>query len=143
MSVYEGAHETEFAASAEAAFAVLTDYESLPEWQGALRRCTVLSRDPDGLGREVEYEVDLKLRTATYRLRHDYARPERIDSTYLGGDFACFEGGWVFAEARGATRARLALRIDPGFRVPGRIAKMVNDRVLKASVENLRQRLEG
>lgn len=141
--VHEGAHETLIAASPEDAFAVMTDYESLPEWQGALKRCTVLAREPSGLARDVEYEIDLRLRSATYRLRHAYKRPTRIDSVYLGGDFACLEGAWTFSPSEGATCARLALRLDPGFRVPGRIARMVNDKVLKASVEDLRGRLEG
>ena len=143
MAVHEGEHETLIAAPPEAAFAMMTDYESLPDWQGALKRCTVLTRDENGLGCEVEYEVDLKVRSATYRLRHSYSRPSRIDSEYLDGDFACLDGGWTFLPAAEGTRARLALRIDPGLPVPGRIKKMMRDRVLKSSVEDLRIRLEG
>ena len=143
MPVYEGSHETTLPGSAEDAFAVMTDYDSLPEWQGPLRRATVLSRYEDGLAREVEYEIDVKLRRVRYSLRHIYDAPREIDSEYLGGDFRCFEGRWRFDPAGpGRTSARFDLRIDPGLPIPGRIQRMLNERVLRSAVEDLRKRLE-
>ncbi len=143
MPVYEGSQEATLSARPEEAFAAMTDYETLPEWQGPLKRCEVLSRYDDGLARDVEYEIDVKLRSVTYRLRHTYEPPNEIDSEYLEGDFNCFEGRWRFeAAGRGRTRVHLDLRIDPGLPIPGRIQKMLNDRVLKSSVEDLRRHLE-
>ena len=143
MPVYEGTHQTTLSASPEDAFAAMTDYEGLPEWQGPLKRCDVLSRYDDGLARDVEYEIDVKLRSVTYRLRHSYDRPKEIGSEYLGGDFNCFEGRWRFEpDGGGRTRVHLDLRIDPGLPIPGLIQKMLNARVLKSSVEDLRRHLE-
>lgn len=144
MPVYEGSHETTLAASPAEAFAVMTDYDALPEWQGPLKRCHVLTRYDDGLAREVEYEIDAKLRRVTYTLRHSYERPNAIESEYVEGDLNCLEGRWRFAAADGGrTSARFDLRIDPGLPIPARIQRMLNDRVLKSSVEDLRRRLEG
>jgi ribosome-associated toxin RatA of RatAB toxin-antitoxin module len=143
MPLYKGSHETILPAPPEAAFAVLTDYEHLPDWQGPLQRCEVLSRYDDGLGREVRYEVDVKVRRVSYTLRHDYDRPERIGSDYLKGDFKRFEGDWELRpHGDGETAARLSLRIDPGLPLPGPIVKMLHERVLRTSVEDLRKRLE-
>ncbi len=143
MPVYEGSHETTLPATPEEAFAVMTDYDSLPEWQGPLRRCTVLSRYEDGRAREVEYEIDVKLRRVTYSLRHIYDPPHEIDSEYLEGDFNCFEGRWRFEQAgNGTSKARFDLRIDPGLPIPGAIQRMLNERVLRSAVEDLRKRLE-
>lgn len=143
MPVYEGSHETTLPATPEEAFAVMTDYESLPEWQGPLESCRVLSRYEDGLAREVRYEVDAKLRRVSYTLRHVYDRPSEIGSDYVEGDFECLAGRWTFRPAAaGRTRARFDLRIDPGLPIPGRIQRMLNDRVLRSSVEDLRKRLE-
>ena len=145
MPLYEGSHETILAAPPEAAFAVLTDYEHLPDWQGPLQRCEVLSRYDDGLGREVRYEVDVKVRRVKYTLRHDYDRPERIGSAYVEGDFRRFEGDWQLrphGDGGAQTAARLSLRIDPGLPLPGRIVRMLHERVLRTSVEDLRKRLE-
>ena len=143
MPVYEGSHETTLSASAEDAFAAMTDYESLPRWQGQLKRCDVLSRYDDGLARDVEYEIDVKVRSVTYRLRHSYDKPREIGSDYLDGDFNCFEGRWRFEPVvEDRTRVTLDLRIDPGLPVPGPIQRMLNNRVLKSSVEDLRKHLE-
>ena len=143
MPLYEGSHETLLPAPPDAAFAVLTDYEHLPEWQGPLERCDVLSRYRDGLAREVRYVVDVKVRRVTYTLRQRYDRPERIDSDYVEGDFRRFEGGWSLTpHGDGGTVARLSLRIDPGLPVPGPVGRMLQERVLRTSVEDLRRRLE-
>lgn len=143
MPVYEGSHETTLPATPEDAFAVMTDYERLPEWQGPLKRCEVLSRYGDGLAREVAYEIDVKLRRVTYTLRHSYEPPTEIGSEYVEGDFNCLEGRWRFDPAgRDRSSARFDLRIDPGLPIPGRIQRMLNERVLRSSVEDLRKRLE-
>jgi ribosome-associated toxin RatA of RatAB toxin-antitoxin module len=143
MPVYEGSHETTLPASPQEAFDVMTDYDSLPDWQGPLERCTVVSRYEDGRAREVEYEIDVKLRRVRYSLQHIYDPPTEIDSQYLEGDFKCFEGRWRFDPAGGrTTRARFDLRIDPGLPIPGRIQRMLNERVLRMAVEDLRKRLE-
>lgn len=142
MGLRRESHEVELAASPEEVFEVLTDYERLPEWQGPLKECRVLSRDAEGRGREVEYVVDAKVREVRYRLAHCYQPPHTIGSSYLGGDFAAMEGEWELrAAAGGGTRARLMMAIDPGLPVPGRIARKVNERVLKRSVEDLASRV--
>lgn len=143
MPVYEGSHATTLPGSPEEAFAVMTDYNSLPDWQRPLKRCTVLSRYDDGLAREVEYEVDVKLRRVRYSLRHVYDPPHEIDSEYLGGDFQCFAGRWQFEPlTTGTTRASFDLRIDPGLPIPGAIQRALNQRVLRSAVEDLRKRME-
>lgn len=70
--------------------------------------------------------------------------PTRIDSEYLSGDFRCFEGEWRFDPlGDGLTRVQVEIRIDPGFPIPGRIVKMLNERVLKSSIDDRCRRLEG
>ena len=142
MPLYEGSHEAALPGAPADAFEVMTDYEGLPRWQRSLKRCRVLTRRDDGLGEEVEYEVDVKVRTVTYVLRHDYSPPNRIGSEYLRGDFRHFEGHWRFDPHGDRTRVALSVKIDPGLPVPGPLARMINNRVLKGSVEDLRRRLE-
>jgi ribosome-associated toxin RatA of RatAB toxin-antitoxin module len=141
VPVYEGTREIDIPAPAEACFAVLTDYERLSEWQRMVRRCEVLTRDEHGRAAEVEYEVDAVLRRVTYRVRHLYEEPRWVGSEYLGGDFECFEGEWRFDAQESATHVTFHLRIDPGMRIPGRIAKLLNDAVMGQSVRDLKARV--
>ena len=115
MAAYGDCRTIEVDAPPERCFALLTDYERLPSWQGALRSVSVLERDEQGRGSVVEYEVDAKLKVVRYRLRQIYDAPHRLASEYLGGDFRDFAGEWRFTPAGdGRTHVELDLRIDPG-----------------------------
>ena len=141
MTVHSESHAVELEATPGEVFDVLSDYERLPEWQGPLKSCRVLSRNAEGLGLEVEYVVDAKVREVRYVLEHSYERPQRIGSSYVEGDFASMDGGWVLEERPGGCRAELTLAIDPGLPIPGPMRRKVTERVLKRSVEDLRKRL--
>jgi uncharacterized protein YndB with AHSA1/START domain len=143
VSAREGTHSTQVAAPPRAVFDALVDYDRIPDWQGPLRACEVLDRDADGLGRVVAYEVDAVVRTVRYRLRHEYDPPHRISSTYAGGDFRDCEGEYRLEPDGDGTCVTFRLRIDPGRFVPGRIVRMVNERVLRQSVEDLRRHVEA
>ena len=142
MGVYGAVREVIVAAPPQACFDALTDYEHLADWQSRVRSCTVLSRDEDGRGRAVAYEVDAKVRTVRYRLRHDYEEPWRIGSAYLGGDFRRFEGHYDFAEAGEGCRVTLRVAIDPGLRLPRPMVRVINEAVLGRALTELREHVE-
>lgn len=142
MAVHEAIREVEVEAGACDCFRVLTDYERMPEWHSRVRRCRVLSRDSEGRGRDIEFEIDAKVRTVRYRLRHRYEGCHLVAGEYLGGDFESFEGEYRFEEAGGRTLVTFSLRIDPGLPVPGRVARMLNEAVMGRALSDLKQRVE-
>jgi ribosome-associated toxin RatA of RatAB toxin-antitoxin module len=130
-------------ASAQACFDALTDFERLPEWQGAVRRARVLERDGEGRGTVVEYEIDARFKTVRYRLRQIYDEPRRLASEYLGGDFRDFSGEWRFEPAGdGRTRVELDLRIDPGRFVPSLLRSAIADAVMRRALRDLKTYVE-
>jgi polyketide cyclase/dehydrase/lipid transport protein len=143
MPVYEATREIDIAALREDCFAVLTDYESMPEWQSNVKECRVLGSDDAGWACEVEYAIDAKLRTVRYRLRHLYDEPGWVGSEYLGGDFRHFEGDYRLDATGAGTHVTFRLRIDPGLRVPGRVARMLNEAVMGRALEDLKERVEA
>ena len=143
MPSYGDCQTAEIAATPERCFEVLTDYERLPEWQGAVRAARVLERDEEGRGSVVEYEVDARVKTVRYRLRQVYDAPRRLASEYLGGDFRDFSGEWRFLPlGDDRTRAELDLRIDPGRFVPGPVRSAIADAVMKRALRDLKAHLE-
>ena len=131
-------------AEPQACFDALTDFERLPEWQGAVRDVEVLERDAEGRGLVVEYEVDAKVKTVRYKLRQVHDAPHRLASEYLGGDFRDFGGEWRFeALPGGRTRAELDLSIDPGRYVPGPVRSLISDAVMKRALSDLKAHLEA
>ena len=133
----------DIAASPDECFAALTDYERLPEWQGAVKRIAVLERDDRGRGTVVEYEIDAKVKTVRYRLRQVYDEPHRLGSEYLDGDFKNFSGEWRFTDnGDGTTRVELELDIDPGRFVPGPVKSAIREFVMTRALKDLKAHLE-
>ena len=125
-------------------FDAITDYESFPDWQGPVKMAEVLNRDKQGRGRDVEFEIDAKVKTIRYTLRYSYEEPERITWEYLEGDVKDVEGDYTFEDqGDGTTLATYTLHIDPGVWVPGPLAKQIDQQVMKRSVEDLKKRVES
>ncbi|HEV2059238.1 MAG TPA: SRPBCC family protein [Solirubrobacteraceae bacterium] len=145
MALYGDCRTADIDAPPQACFDALTDFERLPEWQGAVRDVEVLERDACGRGSIVEYVVDARVRTVRYRLRQVYDEPRRLASEYLGGDFRDFCGEWRFEPLDGGrrTRVELDLQIDPGRFVPRVVRTAISDAVMRRALSDLKAHLEG
>jgi ribosome-associated toxin RatA of RatAB toxin-antitoxin module len=130
--------------SPQECFDALLDYESFPEWQRAVKSAEVVARDGDGRGEEVAFEIDAKVKTIRYRLRYSYEPPHRIAWEYLGGDVKDVDGEMVLEDqGDGTTLATYSLALDPGVWMPGPLQKVLNDQVMKGSVQDLKRRVEA
>ena len=144
MGSYGDCRTIEIDVPPERCFALMTDYERIPSWQGAVRSIRVLERDEQGRGTVVAYEVDAKVKRVKYRLRQVHDPPERLGSEYLDGDFRDFAGEWRFKPAGdGRTHVELDLRIDPGRFVPGPLRGAISDAVMRRALSDLKTHLEG
>jgi ribosome-associated toxin RatA of RatAB toxin-antitoxin module len=125
-------------------FDTITAYETFPEWQAAVKEVDVLSRDNDGRGRDVRFDIDAKVRQVSYTLRYSYEPPHLITWDYVEGDVKSVDGEYVFEDqGDGTTRASYSLDIDPGVWLPGPVKRMLTDQVMKRSVEDLKRRVEN
>jgi ribosome-associated toxin RatA of RatAB toxin-antitoxin module len=144
MASYGDCRTADVDATPQACFDALTDFERLPEWQGAVRSARVLERDEQGRGTVVEYEVDARFKTVRYTLRQLYDEPHRLASEYLGGDFRDFCGEWRFGPLDGGrTHVELDLRIDPGRFLPGPLRGAIADAVMKRALRDLKAYVES
>jgi uncharacterized membrane protein len=125
-------------------FDALVDYESFPDWQGAVRSCEVLTRDRDGRGKEVAFEIDAKVKSISYTLDYAYEEPHLISWRYVEGDVRDVDGEFVFEDrGDGTTLATYALRLDPGVWLPGKLVNVLSEHVMQGSMEDLKRRVEG
>jgi len=144
MPAYGECRSEEIAATPQQCYDALTDFERLPEWQGAVRSIQVLERDEQGRGTVVQYDVDATVKRVRYRLRQVHEPPHRLGSEYLEGDFRDFSGEWRFVGLGDSrTRAELELRIDPGRFVPGPLRGAISDAVMRRALRDLKAHLEG
>jgi ribosome-associated toxin RatA of RatAB toxin-antitoxin module len=144
MAPKRAEHSLVIEASPAVCFDTITEYETFPEWQSAVKDVEVLSRDDDGRAREVRFDIDAKVREVSYTLRYAYEPPHLITWDYVDGDVKSVDGEFVFEDRRdGTTLATYALAIDPGVWLPGPVKKMLTDQVMKRSVEDLKRRVEN
>ncbi len=131
-------------ATPQECFDALIAYETFPEWQRAVKATDVLSRHRDGKAKEVEFEIDAKVKTIRYTLDYSYEEPHLISWRYLEGDVRDVDGELVLEDrGDGTTLATYALRLDPGVWMPGRLANLLNEQVMQGVMDDLKQRVEG
>ena len=144
MGVKRAERQIVIEGSPKECFEALLDFERYPEWQRAVKSVEVVSRDRDGRGKEVEFEIDAKLRAIRYRLDYSYEEPHLVTWRYVAGDVKDVDGEFVLEDqGDGTTLATYALRLDPGGFLPGRVANMLSEKVMQGSIEDLKARVEG
>jgi ribosome-associated toxin RatA of RatAB toxin-antitoxin module len=144
MAKKRAEHSLLIEASPAVCFEAITEYETFPEWQTAVKAVEVLSRGDDGRGRDVHFEIDAKVRQVEYTLRYSYEEPHLITWDYVEGDVKSVDGEFVFEDRRdGTTLATYSLAIDPGVWLPGPVKNVLTDQVMKRSVEDLKRRVEA
>jgi uncharacterized membrane protein len=144
MGAKRAEHSLMIEAEPSICFEAITDYETFPDWQAAVKSVEVLSLDEDGRGRDVCFHIDAKVREVNYTLRYSYEEPHLITWDYVDGDVKSVDGEFVFEDQRdGTTLATYSLAIDPGVWLPGPVKKVLTDQVMKRSVEDLKRRVES
>ena len=124
-------------------FAALTDYESFPDWQRAVRSVEVLSRDAEDRGEMVAFQIDAKVRSIAYTLSYSYEPPHLISWRFVEGDPKDVEGDFTLEDnGDGTTLATYSLVLDLGSWLPGRLARLVGDQVMQGALDDLKQHVE-
>ena len=127
----------------QACFEAVTEYESFPDWMRAVRSAEVVSRDREGRGREVAFEVEVEGRTIRYTHEYRYEEPHLVAWRHVDGDVGDVDGELVLEDrGDGTTLATYALRVGAGMWVPGAVSRLLDDRVMQAAMEDLKRRVE-
>jgi hypothetical protein len=143
MAPKRAERQIRIAAAPRACFDAITDYDSFPDWQRAVKHVEVLSRDRAGRGKEVAFEIDAKLRTVRYTLDYSYEEPHHVTWVYVEGDPEDVDGELVLEEGGdGVTLATYSLRIDPGMWLPSPVVSLLNEQVMQGALEDLKARVE-
>jgi len=139
--------EQEFTTQIEApvatCFETITDFETYPKWSSPVERIAVAERYPDGLGRLVEFLLDMKLRTVRYVLEYRYQPPHRLEWQSVDGDIEAISGSYLFAPlGRNRTRATCRQAVSLGFWLPRPIRSTLEKQALRKSVLEFKEEVE-
>ena len=132
------------AAPADKIIDALLDFESYPEWQGAVMECEVLDRDAEGRAARIRMKVDAKIRKVEYISRYAYDLPHSLEWEQESGDLKDNRGRYTFTPRDdGGTDVSVDITFEIGFFVPGPMKNLIRDQSLKNSMRELRKRVEG
>jgi ribosome-associated toxin RatA of RatAB toxin-antitoxin module len=129
-------------------FDLVTDYARYPEFVPGIRACRV--KGTGAGGKDVEYELDVGVKTIRYVLRHVEERPRRVAWSLVSGDMMkVSSGSWELEDAGGKTRARYT--VDIQIAKPPLVPQAIVDRVadeltrvqLPRTLEAFKRRAEG
>ena len=143
-----GERSVEIDAPIERCFAIASDIDKAPEWQGSLKDVEVLERHADKRAALVETESDAKVKTVKALLRFSYEEPTAILWVQEKGDTKSLQGWWSFEDlGDGRTRATYGLEADPGrmlgMLLRGPAESLVRDFLLGNAAEGLKEKAEA
>ena len=151
MADLEGTESVEIDAPIERVWEIAADVEAAPEWHGAMKSVTTVSRHDDGRVDVVDTEQDALVTSVKLQLRFSYEEPVAMDWSGEGGGVKSLVGGWRFEELDGGrTRATYSLEIDlnralsllrKGVRGPAETK--VRELLARRPVEGLKRRAEA
>jgi ribosome-associated toxin RatA of RatAB toxin-antitoxin module len=133
----------EIAATVAECFAAILDFERYPQWSSTVTSARILERDKAGVGRVVEFHINMKIRTVRYVLAYAYQKPTELTWHSVDGDVEAIEGRYHFRQlGRGLTEATCRQEIQLGFWVPGPLRKLAERTALRQSVTEFKAAVE-
>lgn len=131
-------------ASPERCFAVVTDFESYPQWAADIKEVQVLDRDAEGRGRRVQYRAAAFGRSTTYTLVYDYTdAPKVLSWTLEKGDLEkVLDGSYTFVEDAGDTEITYHLEAELILPVPGFVKRRAEGRIVHTALKELKAKAE-
>jgi len=108
-----------------------------------VRYCAVVAGDDNWRGREVDWEIDARLRMISYRLGYEYDEPRWIAFDLFHGDMEDVRGAYTLEpDGHGNTEVTLSLRVRPGVPVPGALERVLTRVLLPGALDDLERQVE-
>lgn len=124
-------------------YEAIADFETYPSWAGPVTKTVVLARDDDGTPREVEFFLDMKLKTVRYVLAYEWTPPGQLAWNLVEGDLAGIEGHYEFApDGESRTQATCSQAVSLGFWVPSMIRGPIEQNAVRQSVLEFKAEVE-
>jgi ribosome-associated toxin RatA of RatAB toxin-antitoxin module len=129
----------------DAVMAVIADFESYPEWAGAVKRAEVVSRLDDGRGERVHFVLDAGAIKDEYTLAYDWSEPNTVRWRLVeGGMLRLLDGSYELTDnGNGSTDVTYTLAVDVRIPLLGMIKRKAEKVIIDTALKELKKRVEG
>ena len=134
----------QLAASREAIWDLLTDYDRFRETFTKIHSLEVINEDDQGA--RVRFKIKVMFLSFDYTLQRDYVRPYELLTWHrTGGDFRQISGSWSILAGpdEGVHTVIFESFVDVGYLIPTALVRNRAARELENTVILIRTRLEG
>ena len=137
--------EMEVSGTAEACYAVATDFARYPDWEKNTLKADVKEADDQGRGTKVWFEFETPIKNALYTLTYDHSdAPRSLSFDLLEGDLREMNGRWTFEEQpAGVTRVTYEVSVRPDFPLPNLLKRAIEKKHARSCVKTVKTRVES
>ena len=130
----------------ERCFDAAVDFERYPVWAGDVKSAEVLTRDGDGRGHEVRYEVAALGKTIRYTLEYEYeAAPNGFSWRLVEADMLrALDGSYRFQpDGGGGTDLTYMLAVDISIPMPGFMKRKAAGMIVQNALREFKRYAES
>ncbi len=136
------------AAPPEEVLDVIADFESYPEWTGAVREVEILVTDEDGWADQVRYTLDAGAIRDTYTLAYTWDLYEDGTGTVSwhlvdGQVLKAMDGAYELVAVDGGTQVTYTLAVEVKMPMIGMLRRRAEKTIIDTALNELRKRVEG
>jgi ribosome-associated toxin RatA of RatAB toxin-antitoxin module len=123
---------------------VVLDFEHYPDWARDLKEVTVVERDGEGRGAQVEFRAAGLGKSFRYTLQYDYSQLPSSFSWHLveGEGLRRLDGSYRFEPDEDSTRVHYELEVDIAFPLPGLIKRRAAGMIMGTALKELKKAVE-
>jgi ribosome-associated toxin RatA of RatAB toxin-antitoxin module len=132
------------AATPQRCYEVVIDFERYPEWARDVKQATILGRDDDGRGSQVEYRAAGLGKSFHYTLLYDYSdAPDLLSWKLVEGDMLRrLDGSYRFEPEGDGTKVHYELTVDLSAPLPGLIKRRAAGMIMGTALRELKKEIE-
>ena len=131
-------------AGPSAVMAVISDFESYPEWAQGVKKAEVVKDGSNGRAEQVYFELDASPIKDAYTLSYDWDGDEAVRWTLVEGRMlTAMDGAYELADRGGSTEVTYRLAVDISIPMIGMLKRKAEKVIIDTALKGLKKRVES
>lgn len=144
MAVEGTVQRVEVSVAPQHVYDVALDLEAYPEWAGGVKSVSITEEDEHGRPSSAQFVIDAMIKEVSATFVYDYDYDNGFAwSAVPNEDIKSLEGRYEFnALEDSGTEVVYALKVEPGFSVPGFLRRQAEKQIVGTALRGLKKRAE-
>ena len=127
-----------------AVMAVISDFDSYPQWAQGVKRADVVSEGGDGRADQVYFELDASPIKDAYTLTYRWQGDDAVYWTLAEGKMLkAMDGAYELSDRGGSTEVTYRLAVDIAIPMIGMLKRKAEKVIIDTALKGLKKRVES